>query len=107
MNKKSFVVNRFCVLGFFSLLVGVTGCSSMKSADIPAPASAAPEAAPSGVVVLEPKMLSSIGIADVEETSLSSLLLASGKVQFNEDRTANISPPVPGQVQDLRFKVGD
>ena len=107
MKRRSSVVNRIGTLCFFGLLGGIGGCSSAKSVDVSAapPADHAPAA--SGTVTLDAKMLPSIQLAVVKETSLPSLLMASGKVQFNEDRTANISPPVPGQVQDLRVKIGD
>src|SRR2546427_1262443 len=56
---------------------------------------------------LDPKMLAGIKIEALKENAAPSYLMASGKVQFNEDELANIIPPVPGQVQDLKIKVGD
>ncbi len=56
---------------------------------------------------LDPKMLDGIKIETLKENAAPSYLMASGKVQFNEDELANIIPPVPGQVQDLKIKVGD
>ena len=56
---------------------------------------------------LDPKMLAGIKIESLKENAAPSYLMASGKVQFNEDELANIIPPVPGQVQDLKIKVGD
>ena len=40
-------------------------------------------------------------------TALHGLLTATGKVQFNEDRTARVLAPMPGQVVDLQLRVGD
>jgi membrane fusion protein, heavy metal efflux system len=106
MTGQRSILNRICAFGCLGILVGVTGCSSAKSANAPAPSP--PDHAPvAGAVALEPKMLSSIQVADVSEMTLPSILMASGKVQFNEDRMANVSPPAPGQVQELRVKVGD
>ena len=56
---------------------------------------------------LDPKMLAGIKIETLKENAAPSYLMASGKVQFNEDELANIVPPVPGQVQELKIKVGD
>ena len=52
-------------------------------------------------------MLAGIKIETLKENAAPSYLMASGKVQFNEDELANIVPPVPGQVQELKIKVGD
>ena len=52
-------------------------------------------------------MMSGIRMEALEEDPMPSYLMASGKVQFNEDQVANVIPPVPGQVQDLNVKIGD
>jgi hypothetical protein len=52
-------------------------------------------------------MLANVKVERVREQVLPRLLTATGKVQFNEDQTARVLAPLPGQVLDLRARVGD
>jgi len=81
------------------------GCSASTKATTSDPPKAAEKI--NRTFKLDPKMLAGIKIETLKENAAPSYLLASGKVQFNEDELANIIPPVPGQVQDLKIKVGD
>jgi hypothetical protein len=58
-------------------------------------------------VEVDEEMLANIKIEQVREIALPRLLTATGKVQFNEDQTAHVLAPLPGQVLDLRARVGD
>src|SRR5258708_2807414 len=93
------------------LLLGLCGCqstsagpagSSQPSAMPPAKAKADTES-----VELEKAMLANVKIERDREQALPRLLTATGKVQFNEDQTARVLAPLPGQVLDLRARVGD
>ena len=81
------------------------GCSASTKATTSDPPKAAEKI--NRTFKLDPKMLAGIKIETLKENAAPSYLLASGKVQFNQDELANIIPPVPGQVQDLKIKVGD
>src|SRR5215467_12987913 len=59
------------------------------------------------VVVLERGRMSIIKIERWSEKVLPSTLIATGKVNFNEDQMARILAPVPGQVIHLQARVGD
>jgi cobalt-zinc-cadmium efflux system membrane fusion protein len=58
-------------------------------------------------VELEPAMLANVRVEPVRVEASRPLLTATGKVQFNEDQTARVLAPLPGQVQDLKLRVGD
>ena len=95
---------------FLSIIAMMTalwtlGCSASTKATTSDPPKAAEKI--NRTFKLDPKMLAGIKIETLKENAAPSYLLASGKVQFNEDELANIIPPVPGQVQDLKIKVGD
>src|SRR5499427_629523 len=59
------------------------------------------------VVKLESGMMANIKLEQLSEKVLPSTFTATGKVNFNEDQMARILAPVPGQVINLRAKVGD
>src|SRR5262245_21133923 len=74
-----------------SAALPVLGCSTSTnpaSTDFPKPAQKA-----SQTVKLDAKMMSGIQIEALKENSIPSYLMASGKVQFNEDQLANVVPP--------------
>jgi membrane fusion protein, heavy metal efflux system len=73
----------------------------------PQTASKANRAVSDPVVQLEEGMVSQVKLEELQEQSISMLLTATGKVQFNEDRMARILAPVNGQVLQLNVKVGD
>jgi cobalt-zinc-cadmium efflux system membrane fusion protein len=58
-------------------------------------------------VELDPAMLANIHIETVSFEPGRSQLNATGKVQFNDDRTVRILAPLPGQVIDFQARVGD
>ena len=100
MNRSWF----FPSLGLVATLFAFGCSSSGKATNAAAPK---PAAKVNKTVKLDPKMLSGIKVEALKEDPMPSYLMASGKVQFNEDQLANVIPPVPGQVQDLKIKVGD
>jgi cobalt-zinc-cadmium efflux system membrane fusion protein len=61
----------------------------------------------SNVLKIDGPMMAQIKVERVGETLLPSLLVATGKVQFNDDQMARILTPVNGQVQQLGVKVGE
>jgi cobalt-zinc-cadmium efflux system membrane fusion protein len=69
-------------------------------------AAAAPRPA-DGAVVVDDRMMASIKVDAIAERDLTNELVVAGKVQFDEDRVSRVLVPVPGQVVDLRVKVGD
>src|SRR5207247_6189324 len=81
------------------------GCSASTKATTPDPPKASEKI--NRTFKLDPKMLAGIKIESLKENAAPSYLMASGKVQFNEDELANIIPPVSGQVQAVKIKVGD
>jgi len=95
-------------LGLATLLLAVAGCQN-KSGDGAgtAQAASAPKQEIPNDVELDPAMLSNIHIEPVRSDSGRRQLTATGKVQFNEDRTVRILAPLPGQAIDLQVRVGD
>ena len=93
------------------LMLGLCGCQTTSAG--PA-GSSEPESKPAAAaradtefVELDKAMLANVKIERVREQALPRLLTATGKVQFNEDQTARVLAPLPGQVLDLRARVGD
>lgn len=62
-----------------------------------------------GVVQLSPEAAERIRIrvAPVEERALSGVLTTTGRVDFNQDRLAHVSPRVPGRVHRVQATLGD
>lgn len=62
-----------------------------------------------GIVQLSPEAASRIQIrvAPVEERALSGVLTTTGRVDFNQDRLAHVSPRVPGRVHRVQATLGD
>lgn len=62
-----------------------------------------------GVVELSPAVASrvEIRVAPVEERPLAGILATTGRVDFNEDRLAHVSPRVPGRVHEVLVTLGD
>jgi len=56
---------------------------------------------------LDPEVLKKLKWQQVSEQSLPRNLVVTGKVQFNEDQTAQVLAPVAGQIVDLRVRLGD
>jgi cobalt-zinc-cadmium efflux system membrane fusion protein len=52
-------------------------------------------------------MLANVHVEEVRAQAMGRTLTATGKVQFNEDQTARVLAPLPGQVLDLKVRVGD
>jgi cobalt-zinc-cadmium efflux system membrane fusion protein len=105
-----------CVVGLaltVALAIELAGCepkSATPAVTTEALAKPAPQAktkADPETVGVEPGMLANIKIETVKEQALPRLLTATGKVQFNEDQTARILAPLPGQVLEFNLRVGD
>lgn len=94
--------------GLAVLLFAAGGCQS-KSGDGAgtAQAASAPKTEIANDVELDPAMLANIHMEPVRSDSGRRQLTATGKVQFNEDRTVRILAPLPGQALELQVRVGD
>lgn len=92
-----------------ALAVCLTGCQAKPGAAASAePSSPAPQPKKDAdTVQLNAGMLANVKVEQVREVALPRLLTATGKIQINEDRTARVLAPLPGQVMDLRVRVGD
>jgi cobalt-zinc-cadmium efflux system membrane fusion protein len=96
--------------GILSASLGTFGCQSSSGHEV---AASGPEEKPeakaalSDTVELEPAMMANIQVEPVRMEASHPLLTATGKVQFNDDQTAHVLAPLPGQVQDLKLRVGD
>ncbi len=91
--------------GLLLATFGCTGAREQASASSQQPSAAAKQIP--NDVELDPAMLGNIKIDAVRFESARKQLTATGKIQFNEDRTARILAPLPGQVLDLQVRVGD
>jgi len=58
-------------------------------------------------ITLDSKMLTSIKVDTIGESTSDGQLAIAGKVQFDEDRVARVLAPLSGQVVDLHVKLGD
>jgi membrane fusion protein, heavy metal efflux system len=106
--------NRIAAL---ALLLAVATAGAACGDHTEAAPSAAPETRPAatvsavkpqtGVISVDPAMLSSITVETLAERDSARTLAIAGKVQFDEDRLARVLTPLAGQVVDLRVKVGD
>ena len=99
MNRSAFLP----ALGMAATLFAF-GCSDSTKATSSQPPT--PPEKVNKTFKLDPKMISGIRMEVLKEDPMPLYLMASGKVQFNEDEVANVIPPVPGQVQELKIKVG-
>jgi cobalt-zinc-cadmium efflux system membrane fusion protein len=108
------------IAGLILVAIGGVACGSKIDADAStsAPASQAAKIETDGnansakadateTVEVDQNMMANLHVEQVHEQALRRLLTATGKVQFNEDRTARVLAPLPGQVQDLTLRVGD
>ncbi len=91
--------------------LALSGCQKSSVSEVAAatndPASASAKKEIPNDVELDPAMLSNIKVETVRAESDRSNLGGTGKVQFNEDRTARILAPLAGQVVDFQARVGD
>jgi membrane fusion protein, heavy metal efflux system len=71
------------------------------------PAAAAEAKANGDTVEIDGPMLANVKVERARQESLPRVLTATGKIQVNEDQVARVLAPLPGQVQDLRVRVGD
>jgi cobalt-zinc-cadmium efflux system membrane fusion protein len=87
------------------------GCQSRsqgaENVDKPKPAASKASKADGDVVTLDGSMLANLKLEIVREVALPRILTATGKIQFNEDQTARVLAPLPGQVIDFNVRVGD
>src|SRR4051812_21262225 len=83
--------------------IGLVGCQA-KSEESSATAQAK---ATGDIVEIDGAMLANVKVERVRQESLPRVLTATGKIQVNEDQVARVLAPLPGQVQDLRVRVGD
>jgi cobalt-zinc-cadmium efflux system membrane fusion protein len=99
------------ILSVGLIALAITGCQKSAvgeaSAAAPDAASAASKKEIPNDVELDPAMLANIHVEAVRSESGRTNLSGTGKVQFNEDRTARILAPLPGQVVDFQVRVGD
>ena len=84
---------------------GCNGAHDQASASTDAPKAGAKQI--QNDVELDPAMLANIKVDTVRFEAASRVLTATGKIQFNEDRTARILAPLPGQALDLQVRIGD
>ena len=93
------------------LVLWLSGCQSKSvgaaNVEPSRQAAAAQPKADSEIVTLEAAMLRNVKIESVRQIALPRLLTATGKIQFNEDQTGRVLSPLPGQVMDLKVRVGD
>jgi cobalt-zinc-cadmium efflux system membrane fusion protein len=94
-------------------LVAILGFVTLPSCARPS-AGTAGDASPTAVsadsaadLTVDVAALRSITIQTIGEHPVPRTLTVAGKVQFDEDRLAHVLAPLPGQVVDLRAKVGD
>src|SRR5579862_476193 len=83
-----------------ALLAGVAACGSRNA---PAPSNIAPL----NSVELTATQLRSVSIATVEPRTFTLQRAAVGVIDFNADRTLQISPPYPGRIVQLSARAGD
>jgi membrane fusion protein, heavy metal efflux system len=99
------------------MILGAAACQSKESEVAASPPAANTGAktesvaggaqAGANTVEVDQNMMANVRVEQVREQALHQLLTATGKVQFNEDRTARVLAPLPGQVLDLQVRVGD
>jgi membrane fusion protein, heavy metal efflux system len=103
------------ILGIALLAIGTVfaaGCQSKASEQV-ASANTAPKEQPAKnadqpvIVELNEDQLQHIKIEPVRAQTLYRTLTATGKIQFNEDRTTRVLAPMAGQITDLQLHVGD
>jgi membrane fusion protein, heavy metal efflux system len=100
------------IAAIFATMLCAVGCRSKESevaASAPAPHAGGEAGDPpsANAVEVDQNMMANVRIEKVREQALQQLLTATGKVQFNEDRTARVLAPLPGQVLDLQVRIGD
>ena len=108
MKRRIILWPGLAWMGLAILLVAVAGCSSKPGEGSgTAQAATAPKTEIPNDVELDAAMLKNIRLEPVRSDSGRRQLTATGKVQFNEDRTVRILAPLPGQAIDLQVRVGD
>lgn len=108
MNPKIILWPGLTWMGLALLLFAAAGCQSNTGDRTgTAQAASAPKLEIPNDVELDPAMLANIHVEPVRSDSGRRQLTATGKVQFNEDRTVRILAPLPGQALDLQARVGD
>jgi cobalt-zinc-cadmium efflux system membrane fusion protein len=102
-------VSHVSVFALIAAAFCTVACQSKAGETSTVPEAAKPEAKvePTETVELDAGMLANIKIQPVREAAMHALLTATGKVQFNEDRTARVLAPLAGQIRDLSLRVGD
>src|SRR5213595_1051490 len=102
------MVTRTSLGAFFVLLVAAAGGGCGKDSETAAATSqgSSPKSNPS-VLKLDLEMAKGILVEEVSQVSLPITLKAFGKIQFNEDRMAQVLAPLPGHVVRFGVKVGD
>jgi len=105
------------IAAILAMILGAGGCQSKESevaASAPAGSTGGKTESPASgaevrvnTVEVDQNMMPNVRVELVREQALHQLLTATGKVQFNEDRTARVLAPLPGQVLDLQVRVGD
>jgi cobalt-zinc-cadmium efflux system membrane fusion protein len=95
-------------------LVAVLGCVALSACARPSAGTTSGDASPAAIssdaaadLAVDATALRSIALQTIGEHPVPRTLAVAGKVQFDEDRLAHVLAPLPGQVVDLRAKVGD
>lgn len=83
------------------------GCNAREPVLNATPVEAQAKTSIPGNLELEAAMAANLRVESVHAEAARRVLTATGKVQINEDRTARLLAPLPGQVMDLQVKVGD
>lgn len=105
---------------FRSALIGCTlvvlvGCPSSKDAQQPAPSEEGEHHEKDGegdhtegIVELRPEAAQrlDVRVAPAEERRVSVVLSTTGRVDFDQDRLAHVSPRISGRIQDVLAKLG-
>jgi cobalt-zinc-cadmium efflux system membrane fusion protein len=103
--------NEFALAMVIAATLLFSGCSGAQKQEAKTAAdeneASAPAKASSDGVRLPKEKLGNITTAILVEEVAPVVLSATGKVQFNEDRTARVLAPVSGRVMELAVQVGD
>ena len=95
------------------LTMALAGCqvrsegAAVDAAAKPGAAAKAGSGSGEDAVEVDPAMAANVKVEPVREEALPLVLTATGKIQFNEDQAARVLAPMPGQVLDLKVRVGD
>jgi membrane fusion protein, heavy metal efflux system len=93
--------SRICACAGLALLGCLAGCSAQPGANAAAGSSA------TGTVTLTATQLRSVAVAPAAERTFTVEHAAVGVIDFNQDRTVQVSPPYQGRVLRVVARAGD